>query len=276
MPIVSGTSPFAAAQRELARREALVPFAEIKALSRDCPPARDAKAVLLGSGCSVIPEIKRSSPSRGRLRLLERRNVGAFAADLEAAGAQIIAVQTENERFAGSIQDLHAVADFCSCPIIARDMFFDPYQVHEARVNGADMVPFHAELLEEDRLAALIDRTENLGMSAIVEARSYAGLSKALAAGACVIGVDARAPETGAVDRELLAEITTGLPEGIVRVALSGVRTVRDVIRYASAGADAVVVGEAVMMGEDPAAVLRMLSAAGQHPACPRRASDAP
>lgn len=273
MPSVAIARFLSTARRELARRAQSVPLEEIKALSRACPPARDARAMLLSPGCAIIPEIKRTGPAQGTLRELDNAQVGQMAASLAQAGAQLIAVQTEPSSFAGSVADLRAARAACSVPIIARDFFFDPYQVHEARAYGADMVPLSAELLSPERLAALIDRVESLGMSALVEARSFRGVERALGAGARILGVDARDVTTGEVDRGLIAEITTGLSEDIVRVALSGVRTVRDVLAYASAGADAVVVGEAVMVGEDPTAVLKTLVAAGQHPACPSRAS---
>ena len=262
---------FAHARLELARRERAVPFQEIKAASRDCAPTRDGLTALLEGGCSVIPEIKRHSPGQGHLRDLDTKAAGVFAAELEEAGAGMIAVQTEPHRFAGSLEDLAAVAAAVEVPVMVRDLIFDPYQIHEARVHGADVIPLIADYLDADRLAALVDRAASLGMTPMVEARTYPALERALAAGAKVVGVDARDPVTGAVDRGLLAEITTGLPESVARVALSGVRSARDVLAYASAGADAVVVGQTVMTDEDPAACVRTLSAAGNHPACPRR-----
>lgn len=157
--------------------------------------------------------------------------------------------------------------------MICRDIIVDPYQIHEARCYGADAVPLQVEILEQARLEALLDRIESLGMTAILEVRTCDEVDRAIKAGGSVVAINAWSVASDAINREAFSEIVPGLPESIVRIAIGGVNSPRNVLRYASQGADAVLVGEAIMAAQDPAAAARSLVAAGQHPACPSRKS---
>lgn len=258
---------------DVAARESVIPFKEIKARSREISDnTRDGVAALLRSGCSVIAEIKRAMP--GRDPFLPGEGLDAvvrLATEFEDGGAHLIACQTERLRFHGSLTDMQAARDAVSLPMFCRDLIVDPYQIHEARCFGADLIPLQVELLDQARLASLLDRIESLGMTAVAEVRSPAEADRAMAAGARVVAVNARPLTGGGVDKKLFSEIVPGLPESTVRIAMSGVHTPRDLLGYAGAGADAVVVGEELMSAEDPARLTRTLVAAGQHPACPSR-----
>ncbi|AEK92680.1 Indole-3-glycerol phosphate synthase [Corynebacterium pseudotuberculosis] len=254
---------------DVAARESVVSFKEIKARSRACEPPRDAIAALLNSGCGVIAEIKRAAPDKGVLA--EINSPVGLAKELVAGGASLIACQTERRRFHGSLSEMAEIRNVISVPIMCRDFIVDPYQIHEARCYGADMVPLRVAALDQARMIALIDRIESLGMAALVEVRDTEEASRAVAAGAKIIGVNARDFSTMTLNRLAFAEIAPGLPTDVIRVALSGVRNARELLDYAASGADAVVVGEKIVTAADPCEATRSLVAAGQHPSCPSR-----
>lgn len=254
---------------DVAAREAVTSFQSIKHLSRQAPEPRDAAAAILRSGCGVIAEIKRQIPIRGQS--IDISSMSEFAASIEDAGAHMIACQTERLRYAGSLEDMREARLAVDLPMMCRDIIVDPYQIHEARYFGADIVPLQVELLGQARLVSLIDRIESLGMTALAEVRSPEEADRALSAGASVVGVNAWSINSAELDRENFNSIVPGLPPEVLRIALGGVRTAKDLLSYAAAGADAVIVGEAIMSSEDPAAKTRSLVAAGQHPACPSR-----
>ena len=257
----------AGVREDVAAREARVSFQEIKARSRDVEPARDAMASLTVPGCAVIAEIKRATPLKGDIAVID--SPAELGKAFESSGAALIGCQTESRRFRGSLEDLAAVKAAVSVPVMCKDFIVDPYQIHEARVFGADMVPLLVSALEQNHLEALMDRVHSLGMTALVEVQTPEEASRAVAAGAKVIGVNARNLRTMTLDRQAFATIAPGLPRGVVRIALSGVRTAQDLMAYAGAGADAVVVGEELVKSDNPAGTCRKLVAAGKHPSCP-------
>ena len=174
---------------DVARREARLPFKEVKARSRDMAPTRDARAALLRHGCGVIVEIKRSSPVFGPT-VEEQTPVESLARAIEEGGAHLIACQTERLRFAGSLTDMANARAAVALPMVCRDVIVDPYQIHEARCYGADAIPLMVGILEQPRFEALVDRAEALGMVAVAEVRTPQEADRALAAGVGVIAVN--------------------------------------------------------------------------------------
>ncbi|AZA11723.1 indole-3-glycerol phosphate synthase TrpC [Corynebacterium gerontici] len=257
------------AQRDVAAREARVTFQDIKARSRACSPPRDVIHALEQPGCEVIAEIKRATPVRGMLAAIDQPV--ALAQELVAGGAAIISCHTDPRRFLGSLEEMAAISAAIEVPVLCRDFIVDPYQIHEARCFGADMLTLRPAVLKQAHLAALIDRTESLGMVALVEVRNPEEADRALSAGAKVIGVNARDFSTMELNMEAFGIIAPGLPEDIFRIALSGVRSVRELLGYAASGADAVVIGESIVTAANPREACRVLVAAGRHPACPSR-----
>lgn len=253
---------------DVAAREARVSFQEIKARSRDCEPPRDALGALLGPGCGIIAEIKRAAPSGF---IADISDPEELAREFEAGGAHLIACQTERRRFHGSLEDMARVRSVVSVPIMIRDFIVDPYQIHEARCYGADVIPLRVAALDQARLESLIDRVESLNMTALVEVRNVEEASRAIEAHARVVGVNARDFTTMTLNRKAFAEIAPGLPSETIRVALSGVRNAKELLSYAANGADAVVIGEELVRAASPRAFTRALVAAGQHPSCPSR-----
>ncbi|SIL52155.1 Indole-3-glycerol phosphate synthase TrpC [Mycobacteroides abscessus subsp. abscessus] len=240
---------------DVAAREAVVDLATVKAAAKAAPKPLDVMAALREPGIAVIAEVKRASPSRGALA--EISDPAELAKAYEDGGARIISVLTEGRRFNGSLDDLDSVRAAVSVPVLRKDFVISPYQIHEARAHGAD---------------PLLDRTESLGMTALVEVHTEEEADRALSAGASVIGVNARDLKTLEIDRDCFSRIAPGLPSGVIRIAESGVRGTADLLAYAGAGADAVLVGEGLVTSGDPRGAVADLVTAGTHPSCPKPA----
>ena len=257
---------------DVAAREAAVPFAEVKLAAARRPAALDAMAALRAPGVGVIAEVKRSSPSAGELN--EIPDPAWLAREYESGGARVISVLTEQRRFSGSLADLDTVRAAVGVPVLRKDFVISSYQVHEARAHGADMVLLLVAALEQNALVGLVERTESLGMVPLVEVHTEAEADRALEAGARVIGVNARDLKTLQVDRSVFERIAPGLPSSVLKIAESGVRDPHDLIAYAGAGADAVLVGEGIVTKASPRQAVAELVTAGSHPATPRPAHD--
>ncbi|MEH1016674.1 indole-3-glycerol phosphate synthase TrpC [Micromonospora sp. CPCC 206060] len=258
----------AGVREDVARRQELVPLERIRELAAAAPPPLDGYAALRRSGVAVIAEVKRSSPSKGKLA--EIADPADLASDYAAGGARAISVLTEGRWFGGSLDDLAAVRAAVNIPVLRKDFVVSSYQVHEARAHGADLVLLIVAALEQNALVGLLERIESLGMTALVEVHDEEEADRALEAGAQVIGVNARNLRTLEVDRSVFERIAPGLPSSVVKIAESGVRGPHDLIRYASAGADAVLVGEGLVTQKSPREAVAELVNAGNHPATPR------
>jgi indole-3-glycerol phosphate synthase len=260
----------AGVREDLAVREAQVPLADIKQRAAQAPPPRDAYAKLRAPGVGVIAEVKRASPSKGQLA--EIPDPAELAKEYAAGGARCVSVLTEGRWFGGSLADFAAVRAAIDVPVLRKDFIVSSYQVHEARAYGADLVLLIVAALEQNTLTGLLDRIESLGMTALVEVHDEEETDRALEAGARVIGINARNLRTLEVDRTVFERIAPGLPAEVVKIAESGVRGPHDLIRYASAGADAVLVGEGLVTQKSPRDAVAELVTAGSHPATPRAA----
>ncbi|HCK79339.1 MAG TPA: indole-3-glycerol phosphate synthase TrpC [Actinobacteria bacterium] len=250
---------------DLAVREEQVPLADLKKLADAHSGSRDAFAALSASGVSVIAEVKRRSPSKGDLSVIA--DPAALAEQYAAGGAQCISVLTEARRFGGSLDDLDAVRRAVEIPILRKDFIVTSYQLWEARAHGADLVLLIVAALEQSALVSLIERAESIGLTPLVEVHDVVEVHRAVDAGARIIGVNARDLRTLEVNPDTFATVAPAIPSGVLRVAESGVRDRHDVINLAAAGADAVLVGEALVTAADPRAAVAELVAAGAHPA---------
>ena len=257
---------------DLATREARVSFADIKAQSHDTPTPRDAMSALSAPGVGVIAEVKRASPSKGSLARIPEP--AELARQYEAKGVRVISCLTEERRFKGSLADLDAVRAAVDIPVLRKDFVVTPYQIHEARVHGADLILLIVAALQQPQLESLLDRTESLGMTAIVEVHTEEEAERAIAAGAKVVGVNARNLKTLDVDTSVFGTIAPGLPSDVIKIAESGVKDRNDLLAYAGAGADAVLVGEGLVTAGNPGLACKSLVAAGIHPACPKNLAE--
>jgi indole-3-glycerol phosphate synthase len=256
----------AGVRADLAVREQHVRLEDLRRRVERRDVARDARAALTApGGVKVIAEVKRSSPSKGALAVVA--DPAGLAEDYAAGGATWISVLTEQRRFGGSLDDLDAVRRAVDTPLLRKDFMVSSYQLWEARAHGADVVLLIVAALEQPALTALHERAVSLGMTVLVEVHDEAELARAVDAGATVIGVNARDLRTLEVDRSTFARLAPLIPDGVVRVAESGVRGPHDVLEYARHGAQAVLVGETLVTGGSPRTAVADLVAAGAHPA---------
>ena len=256
----------AGVKEDLAARQESVPLAALQARAARLDGARDAHAVLsTPASIKVIAEVKRSSPSKGALAPIA--DPAGLAREYERGGASVISVLTEQRRFGGSLADLVSVISAVDVPVLRKDFIVSSYQVWEARAHGADLLLLIVAALEQQALVSLLERTQSLGMDALVECHDEDEVLRALDAGARIIGVNARDLRTLEVDRTTFARLAPRMPDNVVRVAESGVRGPHDVLEYARQGATAVLVGESLVTGDDPRTAVANLVAAGAHPA---------
>ncbi|MFC6005914.1 indole-3-glycerol phosphate synthase TrpC [Angustibacter luteus] len=253
-------------REDLAVREQTIPLEALREKVARATPAKDAySALATGGGVKVIAEVKRSSPSKGALAAIG--DPAGLASDYASGGASWISVLTEQRRFGGSLEDLDAVRLAVETPLLRKDFVVTSYQVWEARAHGADAILLIVAALEQEALVSLQERAWSLGMAVLVEVHDEDELVRARAAGARIIGVNARNLRTLEVDRGTFARLAPSLPDSVVRVAESGVRGPHDVLEYARHGADAVLVGESLVTGGTPRSAVADLVAAGAHPA---------
>jgi indole-3-glycerol phosphate synthase len=250
---------------DLAARQRTAPLEQLKEAALKASSPRDVMAALRGQGVAVIAEVKRASPSKGALAAIA--DPAALAIDYEAGGASVISVLTEGRRFGGSLEDLAAVRDVVQVPLLRKDFVVSSYQLWEARAYGADLVLLIVAALEQNALVSLVERAASIGLVPLVEVHSEAELGRAVDAGAQLIGVNARNLATLEVDRTIFAKLAPKIPDDVVKIAESGVRGPHDLLAYAAAGADAVLVGESLVVGKDPRAAVADLVTAGSHPA---------
>lgn len=231
---------------------------DIAAHAADAAPAIDALAAFRAEGpVKILSEVKRRSPSKGDLA--EIPDPAQLAAAYEQGGATAISVLTEQRRFGGSLADLDAVRASVRIPVLRKDFMVDHYQIDEARVHGADIVLLIVAALDDALLCDLFQHATALGMTVLVETHDEAEIDRALAVDAQLIGVNARNLKTLDVDRGVFARLAPRVPADRIRVAESGIRGPQDVADYVAAGADAVLVGEALVTGGDPRSALRMM-----------------
>lgn len=224
-------------------------FAEVEAAALARPSAIDAlEALAPRPSVRIIAEVKRASPSRGLLADIP--DPAALAVSYETGGASAISVLTEGRKFGGSLADLEAVRDAVSLPVLRKDFIAEPYQVFEARAAGADLVLLIVAALDQATLASLFELTSQLGMTVLVETHNATEVSRALDIGAGLVGVNARDLSTFELDQNLFGTLAGQIPSGVIRVAESAVKSAADVAHYRDAGADVVLVGEALVTGD--------------------------
>ena len=238
------------------------PLAVVEAAALAQRPALDVLSVLAPADrVKIIAEVKRASPSRGDLADIP--DPALQARRYEEGGASAISVLTEGRRFKGSLADLVAVKSAVALPVLRKDFIATEYQVLEARAAGADLVLLIVAALEQDVLARLHALTLQLGMTPLVETHSAEEVDRAADIGARLIGVNARDLSTFELDRDLFGRLAERIPADAVKIAESAVLAPADVAHYRAAGADAVLIGEALVTN-DPITTLRAFLEAGQ------------
>jgi len=216
-------------------------------IRRDAPePARGfADALAAGPAIAVIAEIKRASPSQGSIA--PDADVAATARAYAAGGAAAMSVLCAERDFGGSPADLTAARAAAGLPALAKDFTLFPEQVAAQRMAGADAILVILAMVSDDEARRLLQTAQLLGMDALVEAHTSSEVERAVELDARVVGVNARDLETLEIDRDRQLELVASLPDAVVRVAESGIGARGDVEAARDAGADAVLVGTALM-----------------------------
>lgn len=240
---------------EVGRQKAKIPLQTLKNSLAGAPPVRNFAAALRKEGATaLIAEVKKASPSRGVL--LEHFDHLELAQTYMGHGAAALSVLTDVRFFQGSIKYMEGIRTLPeqAVPLLRKDFLLDVYQVYEARVYGADAVLLIVAALEDEILRELLDATHELGMQALVEVHTESEMVRALSAGAQIIGINNRDLHTFTTSLETTEWLISCLPAGITRPVLvseSGIHTSADVVRVRQAGADAVLVGEALVTAPD-------------------------
>jgi indole-3-glycerol phosphate synthase len=245
-------------RRDLLERP--LPEGSLRARLVTAPQPRDFAGALGRDRLGVIAEVKRSSPSAGHIAEVD---AGEQAARYAAAGASAISVLTEPRHFNGSLADLRLVRRVTDVPVLRKDFVIHPAQVVESRVEGADAVLLITSAVSDLELRDLLEVAEDVGLGALVEVHTEDDLQRAVEAGARMIGINARDLETLEVNLERALRLLARVPADRVRVLESGISTPEHARAAAAAGADAILVGEALMRAEDPASLLTELAGAG-------------
>jgi indole-3-glycerol phosphate synthase len=251
-------------RRGLPSRISTTPLAELVARARDMSPARDMVAALRRPGVGIIAEVKRASPSRGLLA--PNMDPVALARTYAKNGAAAISVLTDEPFFQGKLAYLSSIrrelGDACP-PLLRKDFIIDPYQIHEARVAGADAILLIVAILTDAKLVELAQLAYELGLAALVEAHDEAELKRAIASGAQLVGINNRDLTTFHVDLNTTARLRAGIPQGVTLVSESGYHTENDIRYAAEMGADAVLIGESLVTAPNTGVKLASLARAG-------------
>ena len=250
----------AAKTRErISEQKKLRSLEEIKEKALAMPVSDDFpfRKALQGEDISFICEVKKASPSKGVIA--EEFPYLEIAKDYERAGAAAISCLTEPFYFKGSDAYLEEIAKQVHIPVLRKDFTVDEYMIYEAKLLGASAVLLICALLEKDTLEGYLGLAHRLGLSALVEAHDEAEVEMAVSAGAGIIGVNNRDLKTFTVDINNSARLRKLVPEPVVFVSESGIRTAQDIARLRENGTNAVLIGETLMRSPDKKAQLAML-----------------
>lgn len=245
---------------DLERRKGNISLNGIQQLAAEASPALDSHARLVGGrenpqGVHIISEVKRSSPSAGALAPIA--SPAELASKYQQGGASAISVLTEERRFGGSLPDFDSVRAVVDIPMLRKDFMVDEYQFHEARAHGADMILLIVAALDDVQLRDFMALTHELGMQALVETHTPEEIERAAALDAQIVGINVRNLKTLEVNNSHYGKLANLLPENVVRIAESGVKSPEDVAEYARLGADAVLIGEALVKHGDPVQAIK-------------------
>ena len=230
-------------------------LADVRAHARDTPEPDDFRGALVQEDIALIAEVKKASPSKGLIRadFDPERIADAYAGN----GARCLSVLTDEAYFQGCDAYLQAAKGAAGLPVLREDFTIDEYQLHEARVIGADAILLIVALMDSSQLDDYIGRAGELGLSVLVEIHDGEELTQAKAAGAELIGVNNRDLKTFETALETTFELLPEMPEGAVVVSESGIAHREDVERLEEAGVGAILVGESLMREKDIGAKVR-------------------
>jgi indole-3-glycerol phosphate synthase len=248
-----------AARAGVARRRAQVPLEDFEHRLGERPEQRPFGEAVTRPGLSLVAEFKRRSPSSGQIR--DGAEPAELARAYEEGGAAALSVLTDEPHFGGSLADLTEARAACELPILQKDFIVDRYQLYEAAVAGADAILLIVAALNDDELDALHAEARELDLDCLVEVHDEPELERALGIDADVIGINNRNLENFSVDVQVTFELITDVPAGKAVVSESGIADRATLDELERVGVDAVLIGEALMRADDPAAKVRELTA---------------
>jgi indole-3-glycerol phosphate synthase len=251
----------AAKRQEIAALKKTTPLAKLQKAVGDLPPTRAFRQAINHRPCAVIAEVKRSSPSKGRIR--EQFDPVQIASIYQAHGAQAVSILTDEQFFEGKGTYLTAIKKSIALPLLRKDFIIDAYQIYETRILGADALLLIVALLEQGQLQEYIQLAEQLGLAPLVEVHDKEELAKALAAGAEIIGINNRDLQTFTTDLKKTLELAPMIPQGKIVVTESGIATRKDIELLMAAGVHCFLIGEALMRATDIGEKLRELLGKG-------------
>jgi indole-3-glycerol phosphate synthase len=248
-----------AARAGVERRRAEVPLEDLERRLGERPEQRPFGEALTRPGLSLVAEFKRRSPSAGAIR--DGAEPPEIARAYEEGGAAALSVLTDEAHFGGALADLTAARAACELPVLQKDFIVDHYQIYEAAIAGADAVLLIVAALSAEDLSALHDEARGLDLDCLVEVHEESELERALTVDADVIGINNRDLEDFSVDVQTTFELITDVPAGKAVVSESGIADRSTLEELERVGVDAVLIGEALMRAEDPAAKIQELTA---------------
>ncbi len=228
-----------------------------RAMEHDSNDAFSFESALSKKGIHFICEVKKASPSRGLI--VHDFPYLDIAKEYEQAGAAAISVLTEPEYFMGNDDHLTGIKKTVSVPILRKDFVIDEYQLYEAKTIGAQAVLLICLLLSTEILREYIYICDELGLSALVEVHDEREIDSALYGEARIIGVNNRNLKNFTVDIHNSLKLRKSVPENVLFVAESGIRTAADIQLLRKADVNGVLIGEALMKSTDKGSVLREL-----------------
>lgn len=246
-------------REELEYAKSRLPFPELRARCQDLPPTHDFRASLTHNDpqTRIIAELKHASPSKGVLRA--SFDPVSIARIYQAHGAAAVSVLTERKYFLGSLEYLKAVREVISLPVLRKDFIFDPYQLYEARVYGADAVLLICALLSQAQLEDLYQEAGELSLQILPETHNLKELERVLLLKSPILGINNRDLQTFTTNLDVTLRLLTDVPPEKVVVSESGIHRREDIMRLEEAGVAAVLIGEELMRAEDIEKKLKQL-----------------
>ncbi len=232
-------------------------ISKLESVINKLPEPLNFKNVLIKQNINdirIIAEVKKASPSKGIIR--EDFEHLKIARQYESNNAAAISILTESEFFMGKLEFLKEIKNAVNIPVLRKDFLFDPYQIYEARANGADAVLLIAAILEKSLLDELLSVVKKLSMNALVEVHTKDELKKVLQTDAEIIGINNRNLKTFETDIQTSIDLMADIPESKVIVTESGIKTKEDIRKLSKAGVDAFLIGETFMRADNPGEML--------------------
>jgi len=244
-------------REEVEQRKKAAPLTYLQECIAGRKPPLDLAAALKGDHIRLIAEVKKASPSRGLLG--PNLDPTELARTYAEGGAAAISVLTEESYFMGSIEHLAAIKEVVGLPLLRKDFIFDPYQVYESRAYGADALLLITAILSQGQLKELTSLSHGLGLRYLVEVHNENEVERAVLSGAEIIGINNRDLRTFAVDIDTTRRLRPLIPKEKTVVTESGIKSRRDMERLGRWGVDAVLIGEALVTGNDVRAKMKEL-----------------